>query len=337
MKLEIIECVKKEHSAGETLIFQLNEVDSSFANALRRVMLAEIPTLAIESVTIRQNTSVLPDEMIAHRMGLVPLFSEKARRLNFPQDCGCGGSGCLDCQITGSLRVQCPPDQHSKQVFIGDSLHIDDPEVYPVSAEEHGIWLVTLGRSQVLDLQVVVRKNIAKTHTKFMPVATVAMRYAPEIILNPNGFQPLGKARAREWVARCPRNVFRFVERTGQVEVQDEGACIFCRECMSQEPPFDKLPEPLVFVRQKKNKMGYFDFTFTVESTGVLPVLQIVYDGVAVLRRKLQKVSEGLLKDPNADGVKTRTIGQSTTAQVVPNPDAVRRGAEEDNLDFTMQ
>ncbi|KAK7197656.1 RNA polymerase subunit [Novymonas esmeraldas] len=337
MRLEIVECAKKEHAAGETLTFQLSEVDSSFANALRRVILAEIPTLAIESVTIRQNTSVLPDEMIAHRLGLVPLLSEKARRMNFPHDCGCGGGGCPDCLITGSLRVQCPPHQHSKQVFIGDSLHIDDPEVYPVSAEEHGIWLATLGRSQVLDLHVVVRKNIAKTHAKFMPVATVAMRYAPDIILNPNGFQALGKARAREWVARCPRNVFRFVERTGQVEVQDADACIFCRECTSQEPPFDRLPEPLVFVRQRKNKMGYFDFTFTVESTGVLPVLQILYDAVAVLRRKLQQVGEGLLKDPNADGVKTRAIGQSTTAPVVPNADAVRRGAEEDDLDFTMQ
>ncbi|KAG5473957.1 hypothetical protein CUR178_04067 [Leishmania enriettii] len=337
MRVEIIECVKKEHAAGETLTFQLNEVDSSFANALRRVMLAEVPTLAIEFVTIRQNTSVLPDEMIAHRLGLVPLFSEKAKRLSFPQDCGCGGSGCPDCQITGTLKVQCPPSQHSKQVFIGDSLHIDDAEVYPVSAEEHGIWLVTLGRSQVLDLQVIIRKNIAKTHAKFMPVATVAMRYAPQIILNPNGFQALGKAKAREWVARCPRNVFRFVERTGQVEVQDEDACIFCRECMSQEPPFDKLPEPLVFVRQKKNKMGHFDFTFTVESTGVLPVLQIVYEAVAVVRKKLQRVSEGLMRDLNADGVMTRTIGQSTTAPVVPNADAVRKGAEEDNLDFTMQ
>lgn len=337
MKVEIIECIKKEHAAGETLVFKLNEVDSSFANALRRVMLAEVPTLGIEAVTIRQNTSVLPDEMIAHRMGLVPLFSQKARRLNFPQDCGCGGGGCPDCQITGSLRAECPPHQHSMQVFIGDSLHLDDDEVYPVSAEEHGIWLVTLGRSQVLDLSVVIRKNIAKTHAKFMPVATVAMRYAPDIILNPNGFQSLGKERAREWVARCPRNVFRFVERTGQVEVQDEDACIFCRECMSQEPPFDKLPEPLVFVRQKKNRVGYFDFTFTVESTGVLPVLQIVYDAVAVLRKKLQCVGEGLMKDPNADGIKTRTIGQAPTAQVVPNADAIRRGAEEDNLDFTMQ
>lgn len=335
--MEILDCVKKPHSAGETLTFRLNEVDNAFANGLRRVMLAEVPVLGIEVVTIRQNTSVLPDEMIAHRMGLVPLFSEKARRLNFAHECACKGSGCPDCQIVGSLEAHCPPDQHSMPVFINDTLQIEDREVYPVSAEEHGVWLVTLGRSQALELRVIIRKNIAKTHAKFMPVATVAMRYAPDILLNAEGFVKLGKQRAKEWVDRCPRNVFRYVERTGLVELQDEDACIFCRECMAQEPPFDKLPEPLVFVRQRRNNKGYYDFTFTVESTGVLPVLQILYDSIAVLRRKLRNVSEYLMKGPDASILEMQVIGQAPTAPVVVNTDAIRRGAEEDNLNFTME
>jgi DNA-directed RNA polymerase I and III subunit RPAC1 len=43
------------------------------ANALRRIMIAEIPTMAIEKVEMWQNTSVIPDENLAHRMGLVPI------------------------------------------------------------------------------------------------------------------------------------------------------------------------------------------------------------------------------------------------------------------------
>ena len=43
------------------------------ANALRRIMIAEIPTVAIEKVNLYQNTSLLPDEMLCHRLGLVPL------------------------------------------------------------------------------------------------------------------------------------------------------------------------------------------------------------------------------------------------------------------------
>ncbi|EPY32940.1 DNA-directed RNA polymerase II subunit RPB3, partial [Angomonas deanei] len=143
-------------------------------------MLAEVPTLAIESVTVIENTSVLADEMIAHRLGLVPLFSMKAREMNYARECLCGGKGCEECTITGRLIVECPPEEHARQVFVNESLSIDTPEVYPVSSEKSGVWLVTLGRSQKLNVRVVIRKNIAKVHAKFMPVATVAMRYAPD-------------------------------------------------------------------------------------------------------------------------------------------------------------
>ncbi|CCD17607.1 unnamed protein product, partial [Trypanosoma congolense IL3000] len=141
MKVKIVDCKKHEHSAGETLVFQLDEVDNSFANGLRRVLLAEVPVLAVVSVTIVQNTSVLPDEMIAHRIGLVPLYSMKAREMQLAGDCLCGGLGCIKCQITGEMKVRCPSDRHSLQVFT-DSLKIDDEQVYPVSSKERGVWLV---------------------------------------------------------------------------------------------------------------------------------------------------------------------------------------------------
>ncbi|KEG15249.1 DNA-directed RNA polymerase II subunit 3 [Trypanosoma grayi] len=336
MKVKVLDCRKHEHSAGETLEFQVAEVDNSFANGLRRVLLAEVPVLGIESVTIIQNTSVLPDEMIAHRLGLVPLYSMKARRMQFARDCLCGGGGCADCQITGELNLRCPADQHSLQVFV-DALKIDDEEVYPVSSEERGVWLLTLGRSQELNLRVVIRKNIGKAHAKFMPVATVAMRYAPDIVLNTDGFMKLDEESRRQWVERCPRQVFRYDDRTAQVLLADPDACIFCRECMSKEPPFNKLTEPLVLVRQKKSKRGYYDFTFTVESTGVLPVLQILYDAIDVMRRKLERVRAGLMEDPNAEEtLQTRPIGGAPTAPVVVNEDIVEREGAEDNLTFVM-
>ncbi len=44
------------------------------ANALRRIMISEIPTMAIEKVELWQNTSVIPDENLAHRVGLCPIM-----------------------------------------------------------------------------------------------------------------------------------------------------------------------------------------------------------------------------------------------------------------------
>lgn len=338
MKVTIVDCTQRPHSAGETLHFQIDEVDNSFANGLRRVLLAEVPTLAIESVTIVHNTSVLPDEMIAHRLGLVPLYSMKAREMCYAHECVCGGAGCSECQITGELSVECPAHQHSLPVFVNEALVIDDPAVYPVSAEEKGVWLLTLGRCQRLSLRVVIRKNIAKTHAKFMPVATVAMRYAPDIVLNHEGFAKLEPEQCHQWVERCPRTVFKYEERSNRVLVANPEACIFCRECMSTEPPFNDLPEPLVFVRQRKNKAGQYNFTFVVESTGVLPVLQIVYDAIDVLRRKLKAIRAGLTEDPNAEEmIRTRPIGGAPTAPVVVNEDAVEKEGREDNLDFVMR
>lgn len=171
-----------------------------------------------------------------------------------------------------------------------------------------------------------------------MPVATVAMRYAPEITLNHDAFTKMSAQRCRLWVDRCPRRVFRFDEKTHQVIVADPNACIFCRQCMSQQPPFQNLPEPLVFVRQRKNARGYYSFTFVVESTGVLPVLQIVYTAIDVLRKKLQKIRVGLSDEAIAqEMLKTRTIGNAPTAPMVVNEDAVEREGAEDNLNYVMK
>ena len=54
--------------------FTLSGVSTSFANIFRRAMMSEVPTLAIENVRIYDNTSVLFDEMLAHRLGLIPLL-----------------------------------------------------------------------------------------------------------------------------------------------------------------------------------------------------------------------------------------------------------------------
>lgn len=336
MEVSVTRLTKHDYTAGESLEFELRHVDNSFANALRRVLLAEVPTLAVDSVTISQNTSVLPDEMVAHRLGLLPMASMKAREMHFLRDCPT--NGCDGCQIRGRLRARCPDTEHSLKVYASE-IQVDDPAVFPVMFGEKGAWLVTLGRCQEIDVTFIIRKGIGKVHAKFMPVATVAMCFASDIRINSSGLNKLSLEHRQQWVARCPRGVFELDAVKGQVLVAKPQACIFCKECLSTEPPFDQLPEPLVLVRRRQQEVtGFFDFTFVVESTGVLPVTQLLFDAISVLTTKLDKIQNCLIHDDahRADVVPTRRIGGAPTAPVIVNEDAVEREDQEDDLRFVM-
>jgi DNA-directed RNA polymerase alpha subunit len=60
----------------DDLEFDLVGVDAPIANALRRIMIAEIPTMAIERVNMYDNTSIIQDEVLAHRLGLIPVQAD---------------------------------------------------------------------------------------------------------------------------------------------------------------------------------------------------------------------------------------------------------------------
>lgn len=90
--------------------FELYNVDLAIANALRRIMISEVPTMAIDLVEVRENTSALHDEMIAHRLGLIPLYCPNIDSYSFHTDCPCN-STCEKCTIKYVLRKGAIEDQ----------------------------------------------------------------------------------------------------------------------------------------------------------------------------------------------------------------------------------
>jgi DNA-directed RNA polymerase subunit D len=97
MKIKILKKNKDEMS------FVAEEINHDFANELRRIMISEIATMAIEFVDFKKNDSALPDELIANRLGQTPLtFDQKA--YNMPDDCTCKGKGCSRCQVELVLK-----------------------------------------------------------------------------------------------------------------------------------------------------------------------------------------------------------------------------------------
>ena len=133
---------------------------SSFANALRRVLLAEVPTIAIDTVLYESNTSVLNDEFLAHRLGLIPLTSHMHEKFKFPRDCQCPG-GCAECCVELTLNVRCSEDADRRDVTSRDLIS-QNPDVVPIGGFGHRtsgpILIATLARGQEIRLRAFARK-----------------------------------------------------------------------------------------------------------------------------------------------------------------------------------
>jgi len=98
MKIKILKQNKNEVS------FVVEEINHNFANELRRIMISEVSTMAIEFVDFKKNDSSLPDELVANRLGQIPLtFDRKAYNINATCD-NCDGKGCSRCQVELVLK-----------------------------------------------------------------------------------------------------------------------------------------------------------------------------------------------------------------------------------------
>ncbi|XVF45084.1 hypothetical protein PTKIN_Ptkin02bG0177300 [Pterospermum kingtungense] len=272
--------------------FELRDTDASMANALRRVMIAEVPTIAIDLVEIEVNSSVLNDEFIAHRLGLIPLTSERAMSMRFSRDCdACDGDGqCEFCSVEFHLRAKCMSDQ-TLDVTSKD-LYSSDHTVVPVdftdsagddSTEQRGIIIVKLRRGQELRLRAIARKGIGKDHAKWSPAATVTFMYEPEIHINEDLMQSLTLEEKQSFVESSPTRVFDIDPNTQQVVVVDREAYTYDDEVLKKAEGMGK--PGLVEIYAKEDS-----FIFTVESTGAIKASQLVLNAIEILKQKLDAV-----------------------------------------------
>jgi len=101
------------------LKFELSNTELSVANALRRIIIAEVPTMAIEMVVVVQNSSPLHDEFIAHRLGLIPLRSHLVEQFEDNGLCLCN-EYCDKCSVSYRISKKCPADQEFCEVTSND-------------------------------------------------------------------------------------------------------------------------------------------------------------------------------------------------------------------------
>ena len=154
----------------ERITIKFNNVPRQYVNALRRISISEVPTLAIDDVVILENSSVMHDEAIAHRLGLIPLKTEPDRFV-MPHDCDCKSTlGCSKSRVL--LVLDSEANEKSKVATSGELLS-EDELVKPVSKD---IPIVVLAPTQKLKFEAYARLGVGRDHSKWQPTSAAIVK-----------------------------------------------------------------------------------------------------------------------------------------------------------------
>ena len=156
--------------SDDNIILKLRDIPREYGNALRRIALSEVPTMAIDDVVILDNSSVIHDEAMAHRLALIPLRTE-LERFVMAHECDCDSSlGCSKCRVM--LYIDSSAQDKSRTV-LSDELNSEDDFVKPISGD---IPIVTLAPAQKLKVEAYARLGTGKMHAKWQPVSTSILK-----------------------------------------------------------------------------------------------------------------------------------------------------------------
>ena len=268
VEIEILE------KTDDYMRFIVKGVNVPFVNALRRIMLAEVPAMAIDEVVILENSSMLHDEILAHRMGFIPLKTD-LDSYNLPEECTCKSEfGCNLCRLT--LTLEAEATEKTITVYSRD-LKSENPDITPVSDK---IPIVKLAPEQKIKLEAYARLGKGKDHAKWQPVSMCTYMYLPQIKSDVERCNACA-----ECVKLCPEKV--LIDMKEGIKTQNVIECTLCMDCV------DACPQNPPAIEISWNKEA---FVFKIESTDALPVERILLEAVKILDRKIKDFSNQLKK-----------------------------------------
>jgi len=270
MDIDIIELSKGSAK------FVLTGTNPAFANGIRRAMIADVPTLAIEYVNLYDNTSVLYDEQLGLRLALVPLTTDSDY---IPQaDCDCEGKGCYRCEVSLRLDVVGP-----KMVYSGDLISAIDPNVRPADEK---IPIVELKEGeeeqepQRIMLEAIAHVGYGRDHVRWQAGVACGYKHIPTVT-----------------VEACPECGNTSVEipegavlMANSVENITEKAELKCTKCGNIRHIFD-LTSPALKVAYDSRS-----FIFSTESDGSYSSADLILKAADVIKGRAQEFSD-ILKD----------------------------------------
>ncbi len=253
----------KEKDENE-IVFIIRNIDIPFINAIRRIAMMEIPKIAVEDVNIVKNDSAMFDEVLAHRLGLTPLFSdfEAIDGLKFNEECDCDDY-CPNCSVSLTLNKTGPG------VVYSSDLSSTDSKIKPVYDT---IPLLKLKDNQDVELEAVGKLGFGKDHAKWMPTTVCSYKQYPEITFNED------KEVDYECADACPRGILKADKSSKKIKIQNIEDCSMCKSC----------------VRASDNdyiNVGHIDndFIFKIETDGSMSPEEVLLKACDVLGEKADK------------------------------------------------
>ncbi|MFH1823596.1 MAG: DNA-directed RNA polymerase subunit D [archaeon] len=250
--------ITKISQTPEKISFTIKGADNTLVNTFRR-SITEIPTLAIDTVEFSKNDSALYDEIIAHRLGLVPLEADKT--FTEPSKCTCAGKGCLKCRGALKLAAKGPCTVYAKDMK-GKAIQIVHPDT-PI---------VILAKDQELAFVAEACLGCGNEHAKFSP----GLAWFNSIA----NFKSKDVKDVEKYISVCPR---KAILAKGNKLSADELKCDLCEACVELS---NELGENIEL------KASEEDFIFNIESFGQLNPKDIFIESINALDSHLTELSQ---------------------------------------------
>jgi len=244
--------------------FVLSRVSTAFANGIRRAMVADVPTLAIEYVNLYDNTSVLYDEQLALRLSLIPLVTDIETYMPQAECEICGGEGCPACEVSLTLSAEGPGIVHSRDLISAD------PKIQPA---DPNVPIVELKKGQKLVLEAIAHMGYGRDSVRWQ--AGVACGYKNMPVITIENCDACGHC-----AAECPKGIIRVEEAGAKIAEDDVIKCSLCRLC-----------EKVCDINAINVDFYENSFVFTMESDGSYTSKDLVLNAAKVVKDKV----EGLL------------------------------------------
>ncbi len=259
--------VKTVELKGNKGVLKIEDSDLYFVNSLRRVMLAELPKLAIDDVIIYDNTSALFDELISHRLGLIPIPTVDLPALSFRSECKCEGKGCPSCTVryTLSKEGECV-------VYSGDL----QPEHPSFAITETTIPIVELMKDQRVILEVEAVLGRGRDHAKWQVVLAPRYRMETKIVVDKKRMNDV-----KAFVEELPKDL---VELKGdKLELVDPSkASVF-------ESYVEKSKDDYITITKDPTKL-----LFSFETDGSMNAKTALQESINILTKKYEEFRKNL-------------------------------------------